>query len=119
MLATELAFPFASVNLPPASRQALCGGGDLWGGEEHRLGVGARSALRCLTRRSCLSGAERSEFCGATPGRAPQRSRGVPQTATPGAPAAQRLPRSEARDDHERILKPLGSYKGAPCTSAG
>ena len=38
-----------------ASRQALHGRGDLCGGEERRPSVGARSALRELTRRSCLS----------------------------------------------------------------
>jgi len=37
------------------SRQAVPGRGDLWGGEEHRAGVGARSALRGLTRRTCPS----------------------------------------------------------------
>ena len=38
-----------------ASRQALHGRGDLCGGEERKPSVGARSALRELTRRSCLS----------------------------------------------------------------
>jgi hypothetical protein len=38
-----------------ASRQALPGRGDLCGGEERRPSVGARSAHRRLTRRSCLS----------------------------------------------------------------
>ncbi len=37
------------------SRQTMPGRGDLWGGEEHRAGVGARSALRGLTRRGCPS----------------------------------------------------------------
>ena len=39
-----------------ASRQAVSGGGDLWGGEKHRLAVGARSALSDLTRRGCPNG---------------------------------------------------------------
>ena len=39
----------------PASRQVVSGGGDLCGGEEHRAGVGARSALRPHACRSCLS----------------------------------------------------------------
>ena len=39
------------------SRQAVPGGGDLWGAEERRPGVGARSALRELTRRGCPNGA--------------------------------------------------------------
>ena len=38
-----------------ASRQAVFDGGDLWGDEERRAPVGARSALRRLTRRSCLN----------------------------------------------------------------
>ena len=37
------------------SRQAAPGRGDLCGGEKRRPGVGARSALRDLTRRSCPS----------------------------------------------------------------
>ena len=37
------------------SRQAVPAGGDLWSDEDRRPGVGARSALRGLTRRSCLS----------------------------------------------------------------
>ena len=40
-----------------ASRQAVPGGGDLWGDEERRLEGGARSALQHLTRSSCLSAA--------------------------------------------------------------
>ena len=40
-----------------AARQALAGGGDLWGDEERRLEGGARSALQHLTRSSCLSAA--------------------------------------------------------------
>jgi hypothetical protein len=39
------------------SRQAVPGRGDFWGGEERRPGVGARSALRNLTRRICPSAA--------------------------------------------------------------
>ena len=38
-----------------ASRQAVPGGGDFCGDEKRRPGVGARSALRCLTRRGCLN----------------------------------------------------------------
>jgi hypothetical protein len=37
------------------SRQAVPAGGDLWSDEDRRTGVGARSALRELTRRNCLS----------------------------------------------------------------
>lgn len=54
------------------------GAGDSRGGEEHRGGIGARSALPPsdsphLSERSERS--ERSELCGAIPTRAPQRSR--------------------------------------------
>ena len=38
------------------SRQAVSGGGDFCGGEEHSSGVGARSALRNLTRCGCPNG---------------------------------------------------------------
>ena len=38
-----------------SARQAVPGGGDFCGGEERRSSVGARSALRNLTLRSCLS----------------------------------------------------------------
>ena len=37
------------------SRQAVPAGGDFWGDEERRSEVGARSALRELTRRGCSS----------------------------------------------------------------
>ena len=46
---------FATSNTSAAARQAVPGGGDLCGGEECRTSVGARSALRKLTRRSCPS----------------------------------------------------------------
>jgi hypothetical protein len=38
-----------------ASRQAVLGGGDFWGDEKRRPGVGARSAHPQLTRRGCLN----------------------------------------------------------------
>src|SRR5450755_1022922 len=40
-----------------ASRQAVPGGGDFCGDEKRRTGVGARSALRRLTRRVCSNAA--------------------------------------------------------------
>jgi len=46
--------------LHPASRQAVPGGGDLCGDEESSHRVGARSALRKLTRRGCSSGARKA-----------------------------------------------------------
>ena len=45
----------AASSVGAAARQAVPGGGDLCGGEERRPSVGARSALRELTRRSCPS----------------------------------------------------------------
>ena len=56
----------------------------LCGDEKRRAGVGARSALRELTRRSLFERSERSErseFCGATPARASQCSRRAAPTA--------------------------------------
>ena len=50
---TELA-GLAKTKTSP-SRQVLPGGGSFWGGEKRRARVGARSALRRLTRRNCLS----------------------------------------------------------------
>lgn len=44
-----------SNNAAGGSRQAVPGRGDLWGDEKRRPGVGARSALRRLPRRSCSS----------------------------------------------------------------
>ena len=40
-----------------SARQAVPGGGSLWGAEERSLVVGARSVLRKHTRRRCLNGA--------------------------------------------------------------
>ena len=48
---------FASNTQAAASRQAVPGGGDFCGDEKRRPGVGARSALRGLTRRGCLNAA--------------------------------------------------------------
>ena len=65
----------------PTSRGLATWGGrgwpwrDIGRGEQRRAGGGARSALRCLTRRRCLNGAQRSEFGDAPPDRAAQRSR--------------------------------------------
>ena len=47
---------FVAGNTSATARQAVPGGGDFCGGEERRASVGARSALRRLNRRSCLSG---------------------------------------------------------------
>ncbi len=47
---------FATRTTSVAARRAVPGGGDFCGDEKRRPGVGARSALRELTRRNCLSG---------------------------------------------------------------
>ncbi len=50
-----------------SSRQAMPAGGDLWSGEKRRAAVGARSALRELTRRSCLSAASEANEASSAP----------------------------------------------------
>jgi hypothetical protein len=80
-----------------SSRQAVPGGGDLWGGCDARSGGGRACALRKLTRRSCLNGGPfkaRSEFCDADPRpssaaksereRSPQQCEPPPGTACRG-----------------------------------
>ena len=65
----------AAMTSAAASRQALPAGGEVWGGEKRRLGVGARSALRDLTRRDCSSAVnEVNEASFATRPRAEHRS---------------------------------------------
>jgi hypothetical protein len=46
------------------SRQAIPGRGDLWGGEERTTGVGAHSALRKPTRRTCPSAVSAANAAG-------------------------------------------------------
>jgi len=48
---------FAASTASAASRRAVPGGGDFCGDEKRRTGVGARSALRYLTRRICSNAA--------------------------------------------------------------
>jgi hypothetical protein len=75
-----------------AVRRAVFGAGDLWGGEEASAAckasvlVGARSALRphyCRILFERSEQGERSELCGTTKTRAPQRSRSEAETAPP------------------------------------
>jgi hypothetical protein len=47
---------FVPKSTSSVARQAVPGGGDLCGDEEHRFEVGARSAHQHLTRRVCLTG---------------------------------------------------------------
>jgi len=87
-----------------AARQAVPGRGDFWSDEQRRAGVGARSALRCLTRRGCSSAANAvSVASSAARPRTEQRSavdagprRGPASTAPAWAPAGYRLPRRAA-----------------------
>jgi hypothetical protein len=59
----------------PTSRQAVPGGGDFWGEEQRRAGLGARSALRKLTRRICLSAVSEAHVASyATRARTEQRT---------------------------------------------
>ena len=86
------------------SRWAVGGRGDFWGDEERRAKVGARSVHQQLTRRVCLSEAERSErseLCGETLDRAPQCSRRTrrPAQHEPPPPTARREPRQPSQED--------------------
>ena len=79
-----------------AARQAVSVRSPVGGDEQRRTGVGARSALRDLTRRRLSERSERSErseLGDATPGRAAQCSRRAAPTATVWAAARHRLPR--------------------------
>jgi len=79
-----------------AARQAQPGLRPVGGGEQRRSGVGARSALCCLTRRRLSERSERSErseLGDATPFRAAQRSRSEAETATAWPQPRLRLPR--------------------------
>ena len=70
-----------------STRQAIPGRGDFRGGEKRRPGLGARSALRGLTRRSCLS--EAAE------GRAVSSATQAPAEHRSGVGAQRRPPRYE------------------------
>ncbi len=89
------------------ARQAVCGGGDFWGGEERRGGVGARSALRPPTRRACLNAANKVSAVSCAPRprsehrsgvgakRRPPQQEPTPHTACRAAPDP--APASQAR----------------------
>ena len=89
------------------SRWAVAGRGDFWSGEERRARVGARSALRRLTRRGCLN--EMSVANGVSSAARPwtEHRSGVgakrrPLQHEPLAATARREPRQHAQS---RILK--------------
>ena len=63
----ETLLVFAANNKHISSRQAVPGGGDLWGAEQNSLRGGTRSALRNHSRRGCLNAANAmSEVSSAT-----------------------------------------------------
>jgi len=91
-----------------SARQAVSVGGDLWGDEERRLGVGARSALRGLTRRTCPNAANAvSAVSCATRPRAEHRSavgaKRRPPHHEPPADTACRAPRTSAQEREQRL----------------
>jgi len=74
-----------------STRQAVSGRGDFRGGETHRPGLGARSALRKLTHRSCLSAA--------AAGRVASSAVQAPAEHHSGVEAQRRPPRYEPLPD--------------------
>jgi len=81
---------------PVVERQAVPGGGAVWGAEQHSLEGGERSELRKLTCRILSERSERSErseLCGTPSRRAAQGSRSEAQAAPSSATAGHRLPR--------------------------
>ena len=89
------------------SRQAVRGGGDFWGEEQRRAGLGARSALRGLTRRPCPSAVSEANVASwATRARTEQRT-GVgaqrrPPQHEPAPGTACRDARRPCRSSHAR-----------------
>jgi len=92
-------FPHATMVF---SRQGVSGGGDFWGGEKRRSGVGARSAPRDLSRRACLSAAN----CAARP-RFEHRS-GVGAQRRP--PQHEPPPEAACRDAPDRRKRPMDRF---------
>ena len=91
-----------------AARRAVPGGGDFCGDEKHRPGVGARSALRKLTRRSCPNGESAANaVSSATRPRAEHRS---------GVGAQRRPPQHEPCRGH-RLPRRAEAYDRAVTTS--
>jgi len=95
-----------------ASRQAVPGGGNLWGAEEHSPGGGARSALRHLTRRACPSevNAVRVASCATHPlgehRRAVDAKRDRPSVSPHRVPpAATRVSSDQARHNHSSCTR--------------
>jgi len=103
---------------PPTApqRQAACVPRAVRCAEQRSPAGGARSALRDLTRRGCLSGvrdSERSEFCGAPAGWAAQGSRPWGPTAPVRLGDTGRLPLRASAPE------PTCSTAISPPTSAG
>jgi len=97
---TERAGIDASCTTALSTRRAVSGRGDFRGGEKRRPGLGARSALRHLARRSCLSGAAAGRVASsATQAPAEHRS-GVGAQRRP--PRHEPLPGTACRGAHAR-----------------
>ena len=97
------------------SRQTVPNGGDLWSDEDRRAGVGARSALRRLTRRSCLSAVSAANEASSAPRpltenrsavgalRRPRNHEPPPRTAWRDAAALRRPARNTAGRDAQAL----------------
>ena len=83
--------------------QAVPGRGDFWGGEEHSAWVGARSALRKLTRGRCLNGASAASIVSSTarPMREHRSAVGVPADCPSMSPC--RVSPAEPRNRRECV----------------
>ena len=79
--------PPTHTNTPPSKAQGEARAGRMGAAEKRSALAGARSALRYLTCRSCLNGAQRSEFCGTAKTRASQGIR----SAAKGQPFEPRM----------------------------
>jgi len=78
------------------SRQAVPGGGDFWGEEQRRAGLGARSALGCLTRRRCLSAVSAANVASSAPRARTEQRTAVGAQRRP--PQHEPLPGTACRD---------------------
>ena len=105
-----------------AVRRAVPGVGDLWGGEKRSAGVGARGARASTSDSPRLSErnerSECSEFRGATPARASERSRHTVPIATVGAHPGYRPPRRALLKSSSRQIKPQHAPRCAPLRAA-
>src|SRR5205814_7110020 len=90
----------ANTTTGSTSRQAVPGGGDFWGEEQRRAGLGARSALRQLTRRRCLSAVSEANVASWAPRARTEQRTGVGAQRRP--PQHEPLPGTACRDARTR-----------------